>query len=87
MSQASGTRDSAEDAKRHASGLVAASELLLTGVGFLAQTVGFWSAIVLPFVAVALLAVQPPGWMPALVAVFAADGIALYLGHCHDRSC
>ena len=72
-----------------------------TGVGASAPTAGmlrgaaslvgrgvsFWSAILLPLVAIALLAAQPSGWLAALSAVFAANAAALFFGHCHDLEC
>jgi hypothetical protein len=34
------------------------------GITRVLEGVGFWSAVVFPFVAVALVAVRPSGWVP-----------------------
>lgn len=60
----------------------------LVGAGrSLVEFVGFWSAVLLPFVTVALLALQPPGWLALVAGTLALDGVALLVGHCHDREC
>ena len=79
--------DSTDDRERDVSSSRPAVRFLLAGLGSVARSVGFWSAIVLPFVAIALLVAQPPGWLAGVGVVFALDAAALYLGHCHDRSC
>lgn len=53
----------------------------------LLERLGFWSAVVLPVVAVALLVVQPVHWPPLLAGVFALAGISLLVGHCHGLEC
>ena len=87
MGQRNGTRKSREDTTGPVGRSAASVRALLTGAEQFAQGVSFWSAIVLPFVAVALLVLQPTGWMPALVAVLAVDVGALLVGHCHGREC
>lgn len=83
MSQVNGSGAADERRSLVATGVDAvglvASRLLEAG--------GFWSAVVLPFVAVGLLAVQPSGWEPLLVAVFVANAVAVLAGHCHGREC
>lgn len=48
---------------------------------------GFWSAIVLPVVAVGLLVSRPAGWQAMVAVLFALDAAALLIGHCHGREC
>lgn len=57
----------------------------LSGMFF--RQVSFWGAIVLPFVALALLVTQPPWWPTLLVVVFLINGVAVYAGHCHGMEC
>lgn len=87
MKQVWGQMDSADDQGRGVSSSRPEVRFLLVGLGFVARSVGFWSAIVLPFVAIALLVAQPPGWLAGVGVVFALNVAALYLGHCHDRGC
>lgn len=57
------------------------------GVRRLLEGAGFWSAVVLPFVAVVLLVVQPAGWVPILGSVFLANVVGILAGHCYGREC
>jgi hypothetical protein len=56
-------------------------------VGHVFRRVGFWATVTLPLIAIGLLAVQPSGWLPLLVAVFLLNGVALFAGHCYSREC
>jgi hypothetical protein len=58
---------------------------LLAGRVF--RRVGFWATVTLPFVALGLLAVQPRGWLPLLLAAFFLNGVSLFAGHCYSRDC
>ena len=87
MSRGAGTRDAGKSVGSAASSSAPTGTALLVGAGAFLRRLSFWSAIVLPFVAFALLAVQPAGWGAAIVGVFALDLFAVYLGHCHDRGC
>ena len=51
------------------------------------ESAGFWSAVLLPFVAVALLLVKPVGWLPLLAGVFGANLVAVFAGHCRGLDC
>lgn len=51
------------------------------------QPVGFWSAVLLPFFAIGLLAVRPDGWVPMVAAAFLVNVGALVAGHCHGVDC
>lgn len=56
-------------------------------VGRVFRATGFWATVTLPFLALGLLAVQPRGWLPLLIAVFLLNGVALFAGHCYSREC
>lgn len=56
-------------------------------VGHVFRRAGFWGTVTLPLIALGLLAVQPSGWLPLLVAVFLLNGVALFAGHCYSREC
>lgn len=56
-------------------------------VGHVFRRTGFWATVTLPLIAIGLLAVQPSGWLPLLVAVFLLNGVALFAGHCYSREC
>ena len=51
------------------------------------ESPGFWSAVLLPSVAVALLVVKPTGWLPLLAGVFGANFVAVFAGHCRGLDC
>ncbi len=51
------------------------------------ESAGFWSAVLLPFVAVALLVVKPTGWLPLLAGLFCANFVAVVAGHCRGLDC
>jgi hypothetical protein len=87
MTQRTLPGDSSDDAPGSASGLSSRAASVASGLEDAVRGVSFWSAIVLPFVVVALLVFQPPGWLPALAVVVAVDVTALYVGHCHDLEC
>ncbi|WP_254840860.1 hypothetical protein [Natronomonas marina] len=57
------------------------------GLRRLLEGAGFWSAVVLPFVAVLLLIVQPTGWVPLAGGVFLANVLGILAGHCYGREC
>jgi hypothetical protein len=87
MSWPNGTREG-PDADSSGMGTSASTaSILRRGVAAVGRRLSFWSAIVLPLVAIALIVVQPPGWLVALLALFAVNGLALFFGHCHDREC
>ena len=87
MSRGAGTGDKGENVGNVAGSSAPAGTALLVGAGAFLRRLSFWSAIVLPFVAFVLLAMQPPGWGAAVVGVVALDLCAVYLGHCHDQGC
>ena len=51
------------------------------------ESAGFWSAVRLPVVTVALLLVEPAGWLPLLAGVFSANFVAVLAGHCRGLDC
>jgi hypothetical protein len=53
----------------------------------LVEGAGFWSAVVLPFVAVVLLVARPDGWVLPLFAVVAVNLVGVLAGHCYGREC
>lgn len=57
------------------------------GLRRLLEGTGFWSAVVLPFVAILLLVVQPTGWVPLVGGVFFANVVGILAGHCYSREC
>ena len=61
--------------------------MLRSAVGRAVESAGFWGAVLLPFVAVALLAVKPTGWLPLLAGVFGANFVAVFAGHCRGPDC
>lgn len=83
MSQANSSMDPAgRSADRRSAG-----RFLLRSLQRLLKGTSFWSAVVLPFVAVLLLVVQPAGWVPLLAGVFAANVLGALVGHCHGLEC
>lgn len=83
MSQVTGSVD-ADDGRS-----VAGAALGAVGRGLrrLVEGAGFWSAVVLPFVAIALLAVQPAGWVPLLIGALFVNVVGVLAGHCYGREC
>ena len=51
------------------------------------ESAGFWGAVLLPFVAVALLLVEPTGWVPLVAGVFGANFVAVFADHCRSPDC
>lgn len=83
MSQVNGSVDTDE---RHP---ILGTALGAVGRGLrrLVEGAGFWSAVVLPFVAIALLTLQPAGWVPLLLGVLVANVLGVLAGHCYGREC
>lgn len=81
-----GVNGSVETDERHS---IAGAALGVVGRGLrqLIEGAGFWSAIVLPFVAIALVVVQPAGWVPLLVGALVANVVGVLAGHCYGREC
>lgn len=66
------------------------SSVPLAAIGGLRRVLrgaGFWSAIVLPFVAFVLVVVQPDGWTPLLGGVVGAYVVGALAGHCYGLEC
>lgn len=74
----------ADDGRAVAGGTVAA---VARGLGRLVEGAGFVGAVVLPFVAIALLVVQPTGWVPLLFGALFANVLGVLAGHCYGREC
>lgn len=87
MERPTGGGDSADDTGIAARRPTPTRGVLVKGLGQVARRVSFWTAVVLPDVALGLLVALPSWWLPALLAVFALDVVALYIGHCHARNC
>lgn len=51
------------------------------------EAAGFWTAVLVPVAAVGLLVLQPEGWLPLAAGLFALDGLAVVVGHCHGVEC
>lgn len=84
MSQVSGSVD-ADRGRTSASTAAAAS--IGRGARRLVRGAGFWSAVLMPFVALVLLVVQPAGWLPLVAGVFLANVVGAVAGHCYGREC
>ena len=82
-SQVSGSAD----ADRGHTSTSAAAASIGRGARRLVRGAGVWSAAVMPFVALALLVVQPTGRLPLVAGVFLANVVGTVAGHCHGRAC
>jgi hypothetical protein len=51
----------------------------------LLERAGFPNAVVMAFVTLVLLVVQPAGWVSMLAAAFAGKVVGALAGHCHSR--
>ena len=69
------------------SGTTGAVGAIRRGVTRVLEGASFWGAVLLPFVAVALVVVKPAGWLPLVGGVFLGNPVALLAGHCHGLDC
>lgn len=84
MSQVS---ESVDADRGRTSASAAAAATMGRGARRLVRGAGFWSTVVMPFVALALLVVQPTGVLPLLAGVFLANVVGAVAGHCYGREC